>query len=255
MGLPRGECRDGFSAKTMDNQPTPIRVVIADEQPIFRHGLRRLLESDRGVRVVGEAPDGPAVVRLVRQLKPQILLLDFALPLRHELQALNGLISCASAVRSVVLVTAIEKTQIVEAFRIGACGVVMKTATPRVLLNSIRSVAAGQYWLEGESVTILVEALRKFLSNGNGSTSPRDYGLTPRELEILSTIAAGRSNRQVGQEFSISERTVKHHLTNIFAKVGVSNRLELALFAVNRNLMSGQTISVAQQSDERDEEV
>jgi two-component system, NarL family, nitrate/nitrite response regulator NarL len=226
----------------MNNQPPPIRIVIADEQPIFRHGLRRLLETDRAVHVVGEAPDGSAVVKLVRQLKPQVLLLDLALPLRSELEALNGPIGCTSALRIVVMVTAIDRGQIVDAFRLGACGVVMKTATPQVLLNSIRSVSAGRYWFEGDSVTILVEALRQFLPDGNESASLKDYQLTPRELEIITNIAAGRSNRQVGQKFSISERTVKHHLTNIFTKVGVSNRLELALFAVNHHLMGDQPL-------------
>jgi len=226
--------------------------VIADEQPIFRHGLRRLLETDRGVNVVGEAPDGSAVVKLVRQHKTQVLLLDLALPLRSELEELKGLLSCASAVRIVVMVSAFERNQIIEAFRLGACGIVLKTATPRVLLNSIRSVSAGHYWLEGDGVTILVEALRKFLSNGNGSTSPKDCGLTPRELEIISNVAAGRSNRQVGQEFRISERTVKHHLTNIFTKVGVSTRLELALFAVTHHLVSDQMLSSVQAPAKRD---
>ncbi|MGO9270529.1 MAG: LuxR C-terminal-related transcriptional regulator [Terriglobia bacterium] len=237
----------------MENQTAPIRILIADEQPIFRHGLRRLLEADRSIHVVGEAPDGSAVVNLVRQVKPQVLLLDFALPLRSELEAPNGLFRCAPEVRIVVMVTGIEKTQILEAFRLGACGVVTKTATLRVLLNSVRSVAAGHYWLEGEGVTILVDALRKFLSNGNGSTSPKDCGLTPRELEIISNIVAGRSNKEVGQEFRISERTVKHHLTNIFTKVGVSNRLELALFAINRRITSNQVPSFAREPLEPEE--
>jgi DNA-binding NarL/FixJ family response regulator len=123
----------------------------------------------------------------------------------------------------------------------------MKTSDLPVLLKSIRSVAAGHYWLESNRVGLLVEVLRDFLPRyqGNTTTSPNDYGLTARELSIIAKITTGRSNKEVGQEFSISERTVKHHLTNIFNKLGVSSRLQLALFAANHHLMSGEVRSLA----------
>lgn len=219
----------------MSNDPNPIRLVIADEHPIFRQDLRRSLESEPGVHIIGEASDADGALQLARQAKPDILLVDFALSQRFELKNQNEYASHLPPVRVVVTVVAIDKTHVVEAFRLGAHGLVLKQSTPAVLLKSIRSVMAGEYWLERESVGVLVEALRESLTHGNGKKSPKDYGLTRREVDIITKIAGGRSNKEVGEEFAISERTVKHHLTNIFGKVGVSSRLQLALFAVNQH--------------------
>jgi len=239
----------------MDNDLYPIRVVIADEQPAFRCGLRRLVESEHGFEVLGESSDLPGTVRLIRQLKPDILLLDLALPGRSEFRDANNFASYLAPVRTLVMLTTIEKANLVEAFRLGAHGIVLKTSPLRVLLESIRSVIAGHYCLESGGVDLLVEAVRDLLSQGNGSISWKEYGLTPRELDIIAKIARGRSNKEVGEEFSISERTVKHHLTNIFSKVGVSSRLQLALFAVSHNLMSDLPPSMALQSVQPDGEV
>jgi DNA-binding NarL/FixJ family response regulator len=238
----------------MDNDLHSIRVVIADEQPVFRSGLRRLLEHEPGFHVLGEASDALGAVKLTHQLKPNILLLDLPLSRRFEFQGANNFATHLTPVRTLVMLTVIEKTQIVESFRLGAHGIVLKTSPQHVLLQSIRSVMAGHYWLEREGVGILIEALRDFLSQGNGATPTKEYGLTPRELDIISKIASGCSNKEVGEEFSISERTVKHHLTNIFSKVGVSSRLQLALFAVNHHLMSDPPPPLALQSLQPDGE-
>ena len=239
----------------MTNETTPIRIIIADDQPNLRQDLRRTLESEPGLHVLGEASDAHGAVQLARQTKSDILLIDFALSQRFELKALIESGGHSPPVRIVVTLAAIEKAHLVEAFRLGAHGVVLKGSTPHVLLKSIRSVMDGQYWLESKSVGVLVEALRESLAHGNGTRSPKDYGLTRREVDIINKIASGHSNKEVGEEFAISERTVKHHLTNIFGKVGVSSRLQLALFAVNQRLMSSPTPSLTLQPVQRDDDV
>jgi two-component system nitrate/nitrite response regulator NarL len=239
----------------MSKESNAIRIVIADEHPIRREDVRRLLESEPGLRVVGEASDVRSATQLTRHVKPDILLIDLALSQRLELQAVNGSTNDLPSVRIVVMVTAVEKTHLVDAFRFGAHGIVLKTATSQVLLNSLQSVMAGQYWLESESIPILVEALRESLSQDNGTKSPKDYGLTRREVEIMTKIASGSSNKEVGEVFAISERTVKHHLTNIFSKVGVSSRLQLALFAVNHHLMGNRAPSLFVQALQSDDDL
>ena len=215
-----------------------VRIVIADDHPIFRDGLRKLIESQPGMCVTGESSVGVEVVRLARELKPDILLLDLALPRRSGFQVLKDLAGLASQIRTLVLAAAVEESSILEAFYLGAHGIVLKGSPREVLLKSIRSVIAGQYWLDNESVSIVIEALRKSPPSQNGATCGKDYGLTPSELKIVGKIANGSSNKEMGQEFRISERTVKHHLTNIFDKLGISSRLELAVFALDHGLVN-----------------
>lgn len=222
----------------MDNASNPIHIVIADERPIFLQGLRRLLAALPGLRVVGEASDGSAVVTLTRQLKPQVLLLDGASPVCSELPRLKSTADPLSRVKIVVMLQTIEKSHVIEALRLGARGIVPRTATPTMLLSSIRDVASGNYAFGSEVITILVGMLGSLLADVKIETQLKDYSLTHRELEIIMKITAGLSNREVAELFSISERTVKHHLTNIFNKIGVSNRLALALFAVDHQLRS-----------------
>lgn len=213
----------------------PIRIMIADDHPIFRDGLRRLLESERDFAVVGEACDGVEAVGLARKLKPEILLLDLAMPKGPGLDALRELGSTPLPVRVILLTAAAEKAQIVEALQLGARGVVLKDSASQILLRSIRAVMNGEYWVGRESVSNLVQYLRSLMESA-ASPKQQKYGLTPRELQIVSAVVAGYANREIAEHFKISEDTVKHHLSNIFDKVGVSTRLELALFAVNQAL-------------------
>lgn len=217
----------------MDNLSTPIRILIADDHPIFRDGLRKLLEAEPGFQVVGEAADGVEAIKLVQQLKPDILLLDLAMPRLPGLETLRELTSVDWSVRTIILTAAIEKPQIVEALQLGARGVVMKEAATAMMLKSIRSVMEGEFWVGRESVSSLVTLLREATA---APQKPKKFGLTSRELEVVAAIVSGYTNKDIAQKFSISEQTVKHHLTSIFDKLGVANRLELALFAVNNRL-------------------
>lgn len=220
----------------MESETSKVRILIADDHTIFRDGLRRLLESEPEFQVVGEAADGAEALTLSQRIQPDILLLDLAMPRMPGLEALRELSSQRSAVRVILLTAAIEKRQIVEALQMGARGVVMKDAATQLLLKSIRTVMSGQYWVGRESVADMVAYLREQAAQQPASPA-RSYGLTRREVEILSTIVSGLSNKEIAQKFSLSEDTVKHHLTNIFDKVGVSSRLELALFAINHRLV------------------
>ena len=220
----------------MDSTKAQARILIADDHPIFRDGLKRLLEAERGFKVIGEACDGVEAVSLVRQLRPEILLLDLTMPRRPGLEALRELSTESLPVRVILLTAAAEKEQIVEALQLGARGVVLKDSATQILLKAIHAVMNGEYWVGRESVSNLVQYLRSLIDSSSAASRQKRYGLTPRELEIISAVVAGYANKEIAEHFKISEDTVKHHLSNIFDKLGVSTRLELALFAVNQSI-------------------
>ena len=211
--------------------------VIADDHAILRDGLRSLLEAYAGFNVLGEASDGAKAVKLVRQLNPDILLLDLAMPKHSGLETLRELSSSnASKVRVILLAAAIEKSQIVEALQLGARGVVLKESATELLLKAIHTVMAGEYWVCRETVRNLVQYLRALVQSCDEEARRGKFGLTPRELDIISAVVAGCHNNEIADYFKIADDTVKHHLSNIFDKLGVSTRLEVALFAVNHAL-------------------
>jgi two-component system nitrate/nitrite response regulator NarL len=214
-----------------------VRILIADDHPIFRDGLRKLLEAEKDFKVIGEASDGGEAIEMANQLKPDVLLLDLAMPRIPGLEALRQLGSAVEAIKVILLTAAIEREQIVDALHHGVRGVVLKESATELLLKSIRCVMDGQFWVGRESVSDLVRIIRDLTAIPEQGTRKRSYNLTPRELDIISAIVDGYTNKDIAEKFSIAEQTVKHHLGNIFDKLGVSNRLELALFAVNHHLV------------------
>ncbi len=221
----------------MKNDNNPIRVLISDDQPIFRFGLRSLLESQSDIAVVGEGSVGLETVALTNKLRPDILLLDLAPPEAAGLQVLSHLARLPLRTRTLVMTCDTSKAGVVQALHLGASGVVVKNSPREVMLESLRSVAAGQYWLSRESVPIVIEALHTRVPDQGLPVSTGKQTLTAQELKLISKISSGLSNREIGHAFEICERTVKHRLTHIFQKLGVSTRLELVLFALEHRLL------------------
>jgi DNA-binding NarL/FixJ family response regulator len=210
-----------------------VRIVTADDHPIFRDGLRRLLESQNGFQVVGEAGSASEAVRLVANLAPDVILLDLAMPDASGLDVLRALHASGATVRPVVLTATVDRPQILEALRLGARGIVLKESATALLYKCIHSVMAGEYWVGHDRMSLLVDALRQA---GTPPVAPADT-LTRRELHIIAAIVEGATNKEISAKLGLSEQTVKNHMSHIFDKLGVSNRLELALFAIHHKLL------------------
>jgi DNA-binding NarL/FixJ family response regulator len=215
-------------------QPALVRIVIADEHPIFRDGLRRLLETDESLHIVGEAAVGSAAVALVRELEPDILLLGPARSAGPASETLRQLAEAGLTVRTILLVKAIDTTEVTDALHFGACGILSKDSAADALFESIESVMAGHHWVGDERAVDIGASVRRFAA---ARRQTQMFGLTRREQEIVRAVIDGDTNKEVARRLSISENTVKRHLMHIFNKVGASSRVELALFAAHHRLL------------------
>ena len=221
------------SSRSRAKDKKKIRIVIADDHAIFRDGLKKLLSLERDLDVIGEAEDGQQPVELVKKLQPDILLLDLKMPVMNGLAALEQIHDRVKTTRVIVLTASEQEEEVVEAVRLGTAGVVRKQSATEMLIKSLRKVAGGEVWLDSR---LTAAVLREF---SEPPPAPREQPknlLGGREREIVGLVCQGFRNKEIAEKMFISEQTVKNHLHNIFDKLGVSDRLELALYAIHKKL-------------------
>jgi DNA-binding NarL/FixJ family response regulator len=224
-----------------------IRIVVADDHPIFRDGLCRLLALEEDFEVVAQAEDGRQVLDVLQQHEPDILLLDLKMPGLDGLATLQRLQIAKNKTRVIVLTASDDKNEFVQAMKLGTSGIVLKQTATELLIKSIRKVHAGEIWLDSHTTAAVI---RQFVANDESPmpslpplppTRERERSpLSQREREIVALVAQGFKNKEMAEKMFISEQTVKNHLHNIFDKLGVSDRLELALYAIHNNLHTGR---------------
>jgi DNA-binding NarL/FixJ family response regulator len=216
-----------------------IRIVVADDHPIFRDGLRKLLTLEADFRVVAEARDGKEVLEVLDEHQPDILLLDLKMPGVDGLTALQKLQNSRTKTKVIVLTASEDKNQFVQAMKFGTCGIVLKQTATDFLIKSIRRVHAGEIWLDSHTTAAVMRQFSSAMESTPLGGLDRDRDRSPlsqREREIVVLVAQGFKNKEMAEKMFISEQTVKNHLHNIFDKLGVSDRLELALYAIHQNI-------------------
>ncbi len=209
-----------------------VRVLVVDDHPVVRHGLRTFLSSREGIDVVGEAGSGEAAVAEAERLRPDVVLLDLVMPGAGGLAAIRRLRSLLPDVQVLVLTSFSSEDQVIPAVQAGAAGYLLKDVAPAELEAAVRAVARGEALLDPQVVgRVMAE-----LAQGERLRTPGAADLTPRELEVLRLLALGRSNRQLAAELYVSEKTVKTHVSSILAKLRLSDRTQAALWAVRAGL-------------------
>lgn len=225
-----------------------IRILIADDHPIVRDGLRKLLSQEPDFEIAGEAGDGREALDKVQSLDPDILLLDLRMPQLDGLGTLQALQNLPKQVKVIIVTASEDKNEFIRAMKYGCRGILLKQTPPDLIIKSIRKVHAGEIWLDSTTTAAVMETFAHSPGAEPPATpavpAPRPHlgkmrersPLSARELEIVQLVAQGYKNKEMAEKMFISEQTVKNHLHNIFDKLSVSDRLELALYAIHKGL-------------------
>jgi DNA-binding NarL/FixJ family response regulator len=226
-------------AEKTEKKKATVRILIADDHPIVRDGLKKLLLLEDDFEVIGEAGDGREVLEKVQELDPDVLLLDLRMPNLDGLSALQALQQTNKRTRVIVLTASEDKNEFVQAMKLGCSGIVLKQTAPDLIVKSIRKVNAGEIWLDSHTTAAVMRQFQTGTEASGGTPGAKGRERSPlsaREREIVALVAQGYKNKEMAEKMFISEQTVKNHLHNIFDKLGVSDRLELALYAIHKGL-------------------
>jgi len=217
---------------TAQAAPPVARVLIADDQTLFRSGLARLLEEDPRVQIVGQAVDGLDAVKQAGTLKPDVVLMDLKMPNLDGVEATRKIVNEHPEIRVLVLTTFDADSYVLHALRAGASGYVLKDSQAPAIVSSILAVTAGERVMASAVANRVVDML-------TGTTTPKEFydGLTAREVEILKLLASGQANKQIAYHLRISEKTVRNHVSNMYAKLQIYDRSQAVLYAVRKGLI------------------
>jgi len=222
---------------------SPIRIIILDNQTLVRAGLRLVLESRSGIEVVGEAGNLYDAIEIIASLKPDIILLEMNLADQLTTDIVSSLLKGSEPTR-LILVTGITDPQVIQhADESGVMGVVFKTQTPDILAKAIEKVIAGEVWLERSMIANVLSRLSRNHRPVRISSEEENISqLSDREKEVIRLIGQGYKNKKISEQLCISETTVRHHLTSFYCKLGVSDRLELLIFAHRYGLVKSPSL-------------
>jgi DNA-binding NarL/FixJ family response regulator len=209
-----------------------VRVLIVDDQTLFRAGLSRLLNEDPRVEVVAQAADGADAAKLATKHKPDVVLMDLKMPVLDGIEATRQIIEANPEVKVLVLTTFETDSQVIQALKAGASGYVLKDSTADAIVSSIVAVMSGEKVMASAVANRVLEML-------TGTTTPKEFydGLTNREIEILKLLANGMANKQIAYRLKISEKTVRNHVSNTYEKLGIYDRSQAVLYAVRKGLV------------------
>lgn len=212
-----------------------IRALVVDDHDLFRAGLSALLAASDDIEVVAQASGGRMGVRLARELKPHVVLMDLRMPDLDGVDAIRAIVEHDPDVRSIALTVTADESDVAAAVLAGACGYLLKDSPIDDVVAAVRAAARGEAWLSPRAAAALVERVRR--SNVESPAEVDDsVELSPRELEVLRLVAQGLENSEIAHELGISPRTAKNHLSNILAKLGLTNRIQAATYAVRAGL-------------------
>ncbi|MEZ4417691.1 MAG: response regulator transcription factor [Gemmatimonadota bacterium] len=210
-----------------------IKVLLADDHALFRAGLKALLEAESGIEVVGEAPDGDAAIEEVRRLRPDVVVMDLAMPGTSGLDATRRIAALGYGTRILVLTAHAEEEYLVPVIEAGASGYLTKTSADRTLVDALRVVARGEVYLPPRATTLLLKRYRAEDEEQDGGLNV----LSAREREVLALTAEGFSSREIGERLFISPKTVDTYRSRIMEKLGLNHRSELVRFALHVGLL------------------
>lgn len=211
----------------------PIKVVIADDHHMVREGIKQLLELEGDITVIGEAGDGVNCLQVIEEMKPEVVLLDINMPQMNGLQVLQKLRENNCQSRILILTIHNEVEYLSKAIDIGVDGYILKDSESDVLRKAIYAVYKGETYIQSELATVL----KQKMENDDKSSLPEDNLLTKREMEVLRLLTEGLFNKEIAYHLSISEKTVKNHVSNIFKKISVSDRTQAAVYAIKNNIV------------------